>query len=274
MNDTLALAAYSGAILAGSLAGGVLPLLGKRARNDSLLSFSAGVMLGAAFFHMLPEAVHLGGPDVVPFTVAGFLFLFLLERFVLVHVCAEPGPTDWMRGHPAPPPHGLAEHAGHDHAHDATGCDVHTLGIAAFVGLSLHTLVDGFALGASQSDPALGLLVFVAILAHKIPSSVSLTAILRAEGYTRRQAMLMNASFALMVPIGAAVFVVLDRYVHVQRFTAIALAASAGSFLQLSLSDILPDLHRRGGDRWKISLALLGGLAAMWLLRSFGHAHG
>ena len=140
-------------------------------------------MLGAAFFHMLPEAVHLGGPDVIPWAVAGFLFLFLLERFVLVHVCAEPGPSERLLGHPAPPPHGLREHAGHDHAHEATGCDVHTLGLAAFVGLSLHTLVDGFALGAAQSDPALGLLVFVAILAHKIPSSVSLTAILRAEGY-------------------------------------------------------------------------------------------
>ena len=274
MNETLTLAAYSGAILTGSLAGGVLPLFGKRTRNDALLSFSAGVMLGAAFFHMLPEAVHLGGPDVIPWAVAGFLFLFLLERFVLVHVCAEPGPSERLFGHPAPPPHGLREHAGHDHAHEATGCDVHTLGLAAFVGLSLHTLVDGFALGAAQSDPALGLLVFVAILAHKIPSSVSLTAILRAEGYGKRQALLMNASFALMVPLGAAVFLVLDRMVAARSFTAVALAASAGSFLQLSLSDILPDLHRRGGDRWKISLALLAGLAAMWALKSLGHAHG
>jgi zinc and cadmium transporter len=274
VSETLTLALYSGAILTGSLAGGVLPLFGKRTRSDALLSFSAGVMLGAAFFHMLPEAVHLGGPDVIPWAVAGFLFLFLLERFVLVHVCAEPGPSERLVGHPAPPPHGLREHAGHDHAHEATGCDVHTLGLAAFVGLSLHTLVDGFALGAAQSDPALGLLVFVAILAHKIPSSVSLTAILRAEGYGKRQALLMNASFALMVPAGAAIFLVANRVVAASSFTAVALAASAGSFLQLSLSDILPDLHRRGGDRWKISLALLAGLAAMWALRSLGHAHG
>jgi zinc and cadmium transporter len=274
VNETLTLAAYSGAILTGSLAGGMIPLLGKRARSDALLSFSAGVMLGAAFFHMLPEAVHLGGPDVIPWAVAGFLFLFLLERFVLVHVCAEPGPSERLLGHPAPPPHGFRDHAGHDHAHEATGCDVHTLGLAAFVGLSLHTLVDGFALGAAQSDPALGLLVFVAILAHKIPSSVSLTAILRAEGYGKRQALLMNASFALMVPAGAAIFLVVDRMVAASSFTAVALAASAGSFLQLSLSDILPDLHRRGGDRWKISLALLAGLAAMWALKSLGHAHG
>ena len=274
MNETLTLAAYSGAILTGSLAGGVIPLFGKRTRSDALLSFSAGVMLGAAFFHMLPEAVHLGGPDVIPWAVAGFLFLFLLERFVLVHVCAEPGPSERLLGHPAPPPHGFRDHAGHDHAHEATGCDVHTLGLAAFVGLSLHTLVDGFALGAAQSDPALGLLVFVAILAHKIPSSVSLTAILRAEGYGKRQALLMNASFALMVPAGAAIFLVVDRMVAASSFTAVALAASAGSFLQLSLSDILPDLHRRGGDRWKISLALLAGLAVMWALKSLGHAHG
>jgi zinc and cadmium transporter len=176
MTDALTLTAYSGAILAGSLAGGALPLFQRRERSDSVLSFSAGVMLGAAFFHMLPEAVLLGGHDVVPWVVAGFLFLFLLERFLLVHVCAEPGPSDRLVAHPPPPPQGLREHAGHDHAHEATGCDVHTLGVAAFVGLSLHTLVDGFALGAAHTEPSLGLLVFAAILAHKIPSSVALTA--------------------------------------------------------------------------------------------------
>jgi zinc and cadmium transporter len=274
VNETLTLAAYSGAILAGSLAGGALPLLGHIGRSDALLSFSAGVMLGAAFFYMLPEAVHLGGPDVVPWTVAGFLFLFLLERFVLVHVCAEPGPSERLHDHPAPRPDGLRGHPNHDHAHEATGCDVHTLGVAAFVGLSLHTLVDGFALGAAQSQPALGLLVFAAILAHKIPSSVSLSAILRAEGYSRRQTLWLNASFALMVPLGAVLYVALDRVVHAQAFTAVALAASAGSFLQLSLSDILPDLHRRGGNRWRISAALLGGLLVMWALRGLGHGHG
>jgi len=271
MTETVSLAVYSTAILAGSLFGGTLPLLGRRERSDPLLSFSAGVMLGAAFFHMLPEAVELGGHDVVPWVLAGFLFLFLMERFLLVHVCAEPGPSERLVAHPAPPPGGFREHAGHDHAHEATGCDVHTLGLAAFVGLSLHTLVDGFALGAASTEAALGLLVFVAILAHKIPSSVALSSILRAEGYSRRQTLLMNASFALMVPLGALLFVALDRVVHAQRFTAIALAASAGSFLQLSLSDILPELHRRGGSRWRISLSLLGGLGVMWALQAFTH---
>jgi zinc and cadmium transporter len=271
MTETLSLAAYSAAILAGSLFGGALPLIWQRERSDSLLSFSAGVMLGAAFFHMLPEAVEMGGHDVVPWVVVGFLFLFLLERFLLGHVCPEPGPSARLVANPPPPALRFREHAAHDHAHEATGCDVHTLGIAAFVGLSLHTLVDGFALGAASTEAALGLLVFVAILAHKVPSSVALASILRAEGYSRAQTLLMNASFALMVPLGAVLFVAIDRLAHAQRFTAFALAASAGSFLQLALSDILPDLHRRGASRWRVTLSLLGGLAVMWMLQAFTH---
>jgi zinc and cadmium transporter len=200
MSEVVTLGAYAGAILMGSVAGGALPLLGRMERSDALLSFSAGVMLGAAFLHMLPEAVAGAGMSAMPVVLGGFLFLFLVERLVLVHVCAEPGPSPRLLAHPPPPPEDVRSHPGHEHAHEATGCDVHTLGLAAVVGLSLHTLVDGFALGAANTEPSLGLLVFLAILAHKIPSSFSLSAILRAEGYRRGRALLMNASFALMVP--------------------------------------------------------------------------
>lgn len=271
MTEVQTLGAYASAILAGSVAGGALPLLGQARRSDALLSFSAGVMLGAAFFHMLPQAVEGAGMNAVPFVLVGFLFLFLLERFVLVHVCAEPGPSERLVAHPAPPPDSLRAHPEHDHAHEATGCDVHTLGLAAFVGLSLHTLVDGFALGAANTEPALGLLVFLAILAHKVPSSFSLSAILRAEGYGRGKALLMNASFALMVPAGATVYVLLRHVIPGQRFTPLALAASAGTFLHLALSDLVPDLHRRGGSKLRLSAALLAGVALMWGLRTVHH---
>jgi zinc and cadmium transporter len=269
MPEVATLAGYAAAILVGSLAGGVLPLLGGARRSDTLLSFSAGVMLGAGFIHMLPEAVEGAGYRAVPFVLVGFLFLFLVERFVLVHVCAEPGPAAAEAAGSVIAPHGAP---GHDHAHGATGCDVHTLGLAAFVGLSLHTIVDGFALGAASSERALGFLVFLAILAHKIPSSFSLSSILRAEGYTRARALLMNATFAAMVPLGAALYLALKDLVHAQSFTALALAASCGTFLHLSLSDILPDLHRRGGSKLRLSAALLTGIAVMWALRWVNHA--
>ncbi len=259
MTQGESLGLYAGAILVAALAGGALPLMGRMRRNDALLSFSAGVMLGAAFFHMLPEAAEGAGLSAIPFVLVGFLFLFLLERFVLVHVCAEPI--------------GALPTAGHVHAHRGTGCEVHTMGMAAFVGLSLHTMIDGFALGAASSEPALGFLVFLAILAHKLPSSFSLSAILRAEGYSRRRALAMNATFATMVPLGAAVYLAVRGLVHTPNFTAYALAASAGTFLHLALSDILPDLHRRGTSKMTLSAALLVGVSMMGALRLVAHVH-
>lgn len=266
MSQTATLAAYAGAILVGALFGGALPLLGRVQRNDLGLSFSAGVMLGAAFFHMLPEAAQGAGLSAIPFVLVGFLFLFLLERFVLVHICAEPGPAAAAHG----PSQGLALEQ-HGHAHGGAVCDVHTMGLAAFVGLSLHTVVDGFALGAASSERALGFLVFLAILAHKVPSSFSLSSILRSEGYSRRRALLMNGAFATMVPIGAALYLLLRGLLHADSFTPLALAASSGTFLHLALSDILPDVHRRGGSKLKLSAALLLGIAVMWGLRFIDH---
>ncbi len=267
MNDVSTLALYTAAILVGALGGGALPLLGRGSRSDVLLSFSAGAMLGAAFFHMLPEAVENAGARSLPFVVVGFLALFLIERFVLVHVCAEPGPDR----SPAPQVHAPGDATPHA---DGTGCEVHTMGLAAFVGMSLHTLVDGFALGAATVRPELGLLVFLAILAHKVPNAFSLSAILLSEGNSRGRALGMNAVFALMVPLGVGVYAVLrDAMQHHETFTAFALAASAGTFLHLSLSDILPDLHRRGAPKWRLSAAMLTGLAVMGALTLLREAH-
>jgi zinc and cadmium transporter len=276
MSGVGTLSIYTGAILLGALAGGALPLFAAVRRSDLLLSFSAGVMLGAAFFHMLPEAVEQGGSAAVPFVIVGFLVLYLTERFVLVHVCAEPGPNRRLSTAGAPLPHHEGEHDHEHHGHgdpDGTGCDVHTLGLAAWLGMSAHTIVDGFALGAASVTPELGLLVFLAILAHKIPNSFSLSAILLSEGYSRAKAVTMNAAFALMVPVGAGIYVLLRQAIHVERFTSIALAASAGTFLHLSLSDILPDLHRRGESKWRLSAALVAGVALMAALTLLRDAH-
>jgi len=271
MSELGALSLYTVAILGGAIGGGVLPLVGPMRRSDLLLSFSGGVMLGAAFFHMLPEAIELGGAATLPAVLLGFLTLYLLERFVLIHICGEPGMNEALSTGKIHQPH---DHPGHVHG-DEAGCEVHTLGLAAWMGMSVHTIVDGFALGAAnhEAGKGLGLLVFLAILAHKIPSSFSLSAILRSEGYGKAKAVVMNAFFALMVPLGALLYVALNAVVRVEQFTAYALAFSGGTFLHLSLSDILPDLHRRGGSKWRLTGALLAGLALMWSLRLLQHDH-
>ena len=70
-----------------SLLGGMLPLATvlHHTRLQVYLSVSAGSMLGAAFFHMLPEAARIGSPQTIRWSALGLLSLFFLERFFSFH---------------------------------------------------------------------------------------------------------------------------------------------------------------------------------------------
>jgi zinc and cadmium transporter len=248
MNLAAQLSLSSALIVAGALLGGWLALhLGKNRPLVIFLALAAGVMFGAAFFHMLPEAFHGGGYMIFTWVPLGFAFLFLLERYVLVHACEEPP--------------GCTEHG-------TTG------GLAAFWGLSLHTLFDGVAL-ASATVEGVGTVALVAILAHKIPSSFSLAALLASEHKTRTRILVYCALFGMMVPAGAVLYLGLDEIVKFTSLAPAALAFSAGSFLYIAVSDLLPHVNRHGRERRLGTLAAMAiGLLVMYLLTFItGHDH-
>lgn len=251
MHPAVALSVYSGFILLGALGGALVPVLRPVALSmNTLLASAAGIMLGAVFFHMLPEAVHGGGYGTLTWVVVGFVVLLLLERFVLTHSCEEP-----------------------------PGCPDHrpsiVVSMPALVGLSVHTLFDGLALGSAIAE-GLGLTAFIAIVSHKIPSSLSLATLLRSEG-KRPFAIVRYVSFlALMVPVGAVLYFSLDDAVFVANLAPGALAFSSGTFLYIAVSDLLPHVNRHGRDKRLANLMSLGfGLVLMFVVsRLVGHPHG
>ncbi len=87
MTIAITLTAFCMAVVIVSVLGGILPLaiMLNHTRLQVYLSFSAGTMLGAAFFHMLPEAVRVGSPETVYWSALGLLALFFLERFFSFH---------------------------------------------------------------------------------------------------------------------------------------------------------------------------------------------
>jgi zinc and cadmium transporter len=239
-----AVAAYSFVILLGALAGTLGVVFTRRPTQlVSFLAFAAGVMLGAAFFHMLPEAFHGGGYRSFTLVPAGFVFLLVLERFVMTHTCEEP--LDCK-----------------EHMH-------HGLGLTAFIGLSVHTLVDGIALGSAVRE-GVGMMAFLAIVAHKVPSSLSLASILKAEGRSTGTLLAYALFYGLMVPVGAALYLMFDAVLSFEKFSPWALAFSAGTFLYIAVSDLLPHVNRHGKDRRGSNLLVLGaGLLLMLALARF-----
>lgn len=191
--------------------------------------------------------------------------------------------------------HGAKRHAhgGHGHSHGEevnpaellrSGSAYGWLGLA--LGLGVHTLIDGLALGASvvaeshggREGWLFGVGTFLAVVLHKPLDAMSITTLMRTAGWSLQRQQVVNVVFALLCPFGALGFWFgMSTYLDSHHYwLGIALACSAGVFLCISLGDLLPEVHFHTHDRLKLSIALLAGVLlayAVGLLEPT-HAHG
>ena len=72
------------------------------------------------------------------------------------------------------------------HSCEEDVCNVHTIGLSAFLGISFHSLIEGMSMGAGFLMKDIGIIIFLAIIVHKFPSALSLTGILM-HGDTKKQ---------------------------------------------------------------------------------------
>lgn len=217
-------------------------------------------------------AVHdLLGP-ILLWLLAGFLVMFFIERFFCFHHHDPPGPSL-----PAAANHDHHNHAHHHgHAHHGQAPSKHHLTwTGAAVGLSIHSLIEGIALAASvevgrQHAPSaipVGLATFLVILLHKPFDSLTLGTLMGLGGRSPQFRHIVNAAFAALIPAGVILFYFgLAGDADAGLVISAALAFSAGTFLCIAMSDLLPELQFHQHDRFKLSLALLTGLALAWII--------
>ena len=140
----------------------------------------------------------------------GFALMFLIDRLPRHAV-------EIFRAAPQPR-HVSLDSLGHNDALSETGDDGgdgflgslaapsprHTRSLATTVGLVIHAVTDGIAMGASSTaDTALGFIVFMAIMIHKAPVSFGLTSLLLSHGLSKRAARGHLIVFSLAAPMGA-----------------------------------------------------------------------
>ncbi len=282
--DFVLLAYYSAAIVVASIIGGLLPDWFKMThrRTEMAVSFVAGTMLGIALLHLLPHALAgsnapggLSSAVAFRWVLGGFLAMFFIERFFCFHhhdVAAE----EESEGEEA-------VHTCHEHDHPHSD---HTPGLAwsgATVGLTLHSLLAGVALAASASHAPngawlAGLGTFIAILFHKPFDAMTIAMLMERAGWSPLARCVVNGLFALVVPAGVLLFYAGMAPLGVEgasTMVSAAIAFSAGVFLCVSMSDLLPELHFHHHDRIKLSIALILGLAiADVACRLESHSHG
>jgi ZIP family zinc transporter len=233
MNPALVMA-IAAATCAATMIGGLLALSLKRS-VAVVLGFSAGAVLGVAFFDLIPEALSLGEgiygrPAIFIGVAAGFVLYGAFDRLVTRHDRPSCGP-DPRRGF---------------------------LGAGSF---SFHSMLDGLGIGfAFQAGHAAGLVVASAVLAHDFADGLNTVNVVVKHGGSRRQALRWLLTDAVAPIAGAALSLFFQLPAGV---LALLLSGFAGFFLYIGGLDLLPESQRAGTKAWS-GLATVMGAALLF----------
>lgn len=205
-----------------------------------LVSFAAGVLLGASFFHLLPDSIEEAGVEVAfKLFILGFTSFFLLERILRWRHCHE------------------------------SECEIHPVSQLALIGDSLHNFVDGVVIAVAYlTDVNLGILTTFAVITHEIPQELGDFGVLVYGGYTVRKALVYNFLTALTAVLGA----IAGYYFVAQKMMPYVVAFAAGNFTYIATSDLIPELHKET-DFARSSISFVVFIAGLLLIYFMGHFH-
>jgi zinc and cadmium transporter len=200
---------------------GVLFLFLKGERLEKLLLFlvslAAGGLLGDVFLHLLPEAAETMGltTDLGLSVLGGLLLFFILEKFIHWRHCHIPT----SKTHP------------------------HPLAVMNLVGDGLHNFTDGIVIAASfWINLRLGLATTLAVILHEVPQEIGDFGVLVHAGLSRKRALIFNFFSALMAVTGALLVLILGA--RVTNLVPLLIPFTAGGFLYIAGSDLIPELHK------------------------------
>ena len=232
-----------------------LAVLGRLVK--SLVSLSAGVLLGTALLHVLPEAFEgTAGPQALFATLlGGLLFFWLLEKTEL-----------YRHDH-------HHEGDGHEHHHHFDAQRAGRGGLSVLVGDTVHNFCDGVIIAAAfLADPKLGLVTALAIMAHEIPQEVGDYIVLLNAGFSRRRALAYNALSGLASVVGgvAAYFLIGPWGAALPYLLVVA----ASSFIYVAVADLLPQLQQRLSWRDTLTQVLWLGAGLLIVVLATAGLHG
>ncbi|MEO8434747.1 MAG: ZIP family metal transporter [Pyrinomonadaceae bacterium] len=253
----------TGLLLFGALAalanlfGGLLLTTSRAGKLDKrflkyLIALGAGFMLAAIFIEILPETISIwiggGKGETAAEAVMGAMTL-LLGGYLLIQ---------------------LFEHTIAPHFH--FGAETHPESLlrpsaiyAAVGGLTIHTFFDGVSIAtAFLVNFKVGLLVFIAILLHKVPEGFTVASIVLASGRSARKAAAATLIIGSATFAGVVTAALLES--RVAGAVMYALPFSAGVTLYVAASDLIPEVNHKEDKNPMVSIVVFGGVALFYAL--------
>ena len=199
---------------------------------ENMVALSAGFMVSVALLDLAPQAIQTQGEAAAFVILLGYLLVHLTQHTLAPHF-----------------------HFGEE-VHHVTK----VVSFSALAGLMLHTFVDGVAIASGFGvSNGLGLLVFFAILLHKLPEGLAISSLFLASGESRRRALAASAALAVSTLVGALLaqeVPILSRY---------GLPLAAGVTLYVGASNLVPEFQGKTG--WRLPASFFIGCALYYIAR-------
>jgi zinc transporter ZupT len=217
-----------------------------------LVALGAGFMLAAIFIEILPESVRIWTDTrtgasasqavvgAMTLLLGGYLLIQLVEHTLAphFHFGAETHPESFIRP---------------SAAYTAVG------------GLFIHTFFDGVSIASAfLVNARVGLLVFIAILLHKMPEGFTVASIMLASGRSADKALLATAAIGAATLAGVIAVAALDA--RMTDAVGYALPFSAGVTLYVAASDLIPEVNHKEERNPTVSIVVFVGVALFYLL--------
>ena len=232
-----------------SFSGVLVTLIFNRQRVQPLVFILVGVAVGAmfgdTFIHLLPESFERSPSPLATslYCLAGLGIFFILEKFLL-----------WRHDHAA------------EHTHP-----IHPVGFINLIADGLHNFMDGILIGASYliSVP-IGVATTIAVCFHEIPQEIGDFGVLLYAGFSPARALWLNFLTATLAIAGTVLSLLIGT--RLSLFSSAMLPLTAGGFIYIAGSDLVPELHkeRQLGQAAIQLLAIGGGIGLMLLLKLWG----
>jgi zinc transporter ZupT len=210
-------------------------------RNNTVyfMSFAAGVLISVSFMHIIPKSFQMNN-EAPAFLLAGFLLLYLFNRFLNLYICHE--------------------YQGNNFA----------AGIVPMAGIGLHSFIDGIIYSVTFNVGIFtGVLAAIGMVLHEFPEGIVTFLLLEQAGFNRRKAVIYAFLAAgLSTPLGTLI-----SYPFINNFSkstlGILLAVSAGALVYVGASHLLPQVEKEN-RRYSIISMAVGVLVAVFIVMSKG----
>ena len=214
------------------------------------VAFSAGALIGGAFLHLIPEAIHEIGVDEISifttfsYLLVGFCTFFFLEQIISWH-----------------------------HHHATKHPKVMPFSYLTLVSDGVHNFIDGLVIAASfMVNFQIGITTTLAIALHEIPQEIGDFGVLVYGGFNRIKALYLNYISAITVTVGGVVGFLLHGWIG--ESIALLLPFAAGNFIYIASTDLIPEIRFKQSIVKSITrfVVFLVGVGRMVIIRFFGHS--